>query len=52
MEAYDHLAPATVADPFPEWAELREEPVNRSPLYGGYAMLARYDDVLAAAQDP
>lgn len=49
---YDPFDPATVADPFPVYAQLREhDPVHRIESLGIWA-LSRYHDVHAALSDP
>src|SRR5512143_3054657 len=48
----DLLAPATLADPYPVLAELRERaPVHWSERYRAW-LLTRYDDCDAAHRDP
>lgn len=51
MSAYDPRDPATIANPFPAFAALRESaPVYWSELLGGW-VLTRYDDVKLAISD-
>lgn len=48
--AFDPLSPATLADPYPFYAALRDRaPVFDAP--GGYALVSRYEDVRTAALD-
>lgn len=50
---YDHFAQQYVVDPFEFWALLREqEPVARSEHHGGFSVISRYADIMAAACDP
>jgi cytochrome P450 len=50
---YDHFAPRYVVDPFEFWAALRDhEPVARSDHHGGFWVVSRYADIMAAACDP
>ncbi len=49
---FDHFDAAFVADPVPVWDELRTRcPVAHSDRYGGLAVLTRWHDVAATAQD-
>ena len=50
--ALDHFAQSYIDDPVPTWARLRETEGPWSPTYGGFHILARYADVVAAASDP
>ena len=50
---YDHFATRFVVDPYEFWAELRKhEPVARSECHGGFWVVSRYADIMAAACDP
>jgi cytochrome P450 len=49
---WDPLSPATVADPFATFSDLRTEcPVAHSDRWGGFWALTRHDDIVAAALD-
>lgn len=49
---FDHHDPAFIADPWPTYRHLRREcPVRHSSRYGGFWLVTRYDDVVAAAAD-
>ena len=49
---YDVLDPGYVVDPYPVWAQLREEcPVAHSDRWGGSYLPTRYADVAAVAHD-
>lgn len=48
----DHHDPAFVADPWPTYQHLRRDrSVSHSNRYGGFWLITRYDDVVAAAAD-
>jgi cytochrome P450 len=50
---YDHFDQRYVVDPYEFWAALREqEPVARSDNHGGFWVVSRYADIMAAACDP
>ena len=50
---YDHFCPELLADPYDFWAALRDgEPVARSDQHGGFWVVSRYADIMAAACDP
>ena len=50
---YDHFDQRYVVDPYEFWAALREqEPVARSDHHGGFWVVSRYADIMAAACDP
>lgn len=50
--AFDHHSPEHAADPAAAYREIREgSGVQRSNLYGGFTVLARYADITAVAQD-
>jgi cytochrome P450 len=50
---YDPFDPATLADPFPGYAELRERcPVHRTEFTPPFFTLSRYADVREALADP
>jgi cytochrome P450 len=50
---YDHFATRFVVDPYEFWAALRTtEPVARSECHGGFWVVSRYADIMAAACDP
>jgi cytochrome P450 len=50
---YDHFATRYVVDPYEFWAVLRDqEPVSRSECHGGFWVVSRYADIMAAACDP
>lgn len=50
---YDHFATRYVVDPYEFWAALRNhEPVARSECHGGFWVVSRYADIMAAACDP
>ena len=50
---YDHFASRYVVDPYEFWAALREqEPVARSDNHGGFWVVSRHADIMAAACDP
>jgi cytochrome P450 len=50
---YDHFATRYVVDPYEFWAALRHhEPVARSDHHGGFFVVSRYGDIMAAACDP
>jgi cytochrome P450 len=49
---FHHQDPAILADPWPLFERLRTEcPVAHSEKFGGFWILSRYDDILAAARD-
>jgi cytochrome P450 len=49
---YDHFAQQYVVDPYGFWAALRgEQPVARSECHGGFWVVSRYADIIAAARD-
>lgn len=49
---FHHRDPEVLADPWPVYERLRNEcPVAHSERYGGFWVLSRYADVVAAAQD-
>jgi cytochrome P450 len=50
---YDHFAQEYLVDPYAFWAALREqEPISRSDHHGGFWVVSRYADIMAAACDP
>jgi cytochrome P450 len=50
---YDHFDQRYIVDPYDFWAALREgEPVARSEHHGGFWVISRYADIMAAACDP
>jgi cytochrome P450 len=50
--SFDHHDPQFVKDPESVFGPMREEhPLLHSDLYGGFWVLTRYDDVIAAALD-
>ena len=50
--SFDHHDPQFVRDPESVFGPIREEhPLLHSDLYGGFWLLTRYDDVIAAALD-
>jgi cytochrome P450 len=51
VENFDLLSESLVERHWEQLAELRECPVGRSNRYGGVWLLAKYDDVMAAARD-
>jgi cytochrome P450 len=53
VRKFDIYDPAVAADPHAAWKQLREQcPVAHSEAQGGYWVLTRYADVVAAAADP
>ncbi len=49
---FDHLDPEFVDDPYPVWADLRENcPVAHSDRYGGLTVLTRWNEIAEAAHD-
>lgn len=48
----DHFEQSYIDDPLSTWAKLRDVEGPWSPTYGGFHILARYADVVAAASDP
>jgi cytochrome P450 len=49
---FDHTDPVWAADPYPIWADLRENcPVAHSDRYGGVWLPTRHDDIAAVAYD-
>jgi cytochrome P450 len=51
LETIDLFSPATQADPFPAYRELRERmPVYREPRFGSW-VLTRFDDVYGVLRD-
>lgn len=51
-EGFDHHDAAFVADPYPVYRQLREQcPVVHAEGYGGYWVLSRHADVMAALRD-
>lgn len=51
-EGFDHHDAAFVADPYPVYRQLREQcPVVHAEDYGGYWVLSRHADVMAALRD-
>jgi cytochrome P450 len=52
-ETFDHWSPDLAADPYPRYQLLRLHcPVAHSQKYGGFWVLSRYEDVLAAIRNP
>jgi cytochrome P450 len=50
---YDHFDQRYIVDPYEFWAALRDqEPVARSDHHGGFWIVSRYADIMAAACDP
>jgi cytochrome P450 len=50
---FDHSDRKLVEDPYPTYRRMRDEcPVARGSKFGGFWVLSRYDDVLAAELDP
>lgn len=49
---FDTLDPSIWDDPYPIYAKLRQCPIARSDLHGGYWILSRYEDVLFAYERP
>jgi len=50
---YDHFDQRYIVDPYEFWAALRaQEPVARSDHHGGFWVISRYADIMAAACDP
>lgn len=49
---FDHHDPAFIADPWPTYQHLRKTcPVSHGNRYGGFWLITKYDDVVAAAAD-
>jgi len=49
---FDPVDPSFIADPYPVYAQMREQcPVARADRFGGYWLISRYDDVRDAARD-
>jgi cytochrome P450 len=49
---FDHTDPAFINDPYDTFRTLREDcPVVRSTRFGGFWVLSRYQDIIAAARD-
>ena len=49
---FDHHDPEFIANPWPTYQHLRQScPVSHSQRYGGFWLVTRYDDVVAAAAD-
>jgi cytochrome P450 len=52
-ETFDHWSPDLAVDPYPVYQLLRQHcPVAHSENYGGFWVLSRYEDVLAALRNP
>ena len=50
--AFDHHDHRFIEDPSPAYEELRARcPVSRSPRYGGFWLITRFEDVRRAAKD-
>jgi cytochrome P450 len=50
---FDHFDPTWVADPYPIWAELRDQcPVAHTDRYHGVYLPTRHEDISAIAHDP
>src|SRR5581483_4266342 len=53
VENFHHLNPEIQENPHPFYDKLRREcPVSRSERYGGFWVLAKYEDVYRAYQEP
>ncbi len=52
VEPFDHFDPAFMIDPYPGYAQLREQcPVHHSDRHGGFYVLSTFRDVYEAAQN-